>query len=84
MESHSREGRSMDTDHTNTEVDPRRALMRALYRDPYDVWTPQSLARAVGLSLGQTVKVLAELVSEKLVLRLPGSDEEYTVAGAGY
>jgi DNA-binding MarR family transcriptional regulator len=66
------------------EVDPRRALMHALNRDPYDVWTPQSLARTVGLSLGQTVKGLAELVAAGLVLRLPGPDEEYTVAGSDY
>jgi hypothetical protein len=71
-------------DHAAPEPDPRRTLMQALQRDPYDVWTPQSLARAVGLSLGQTVKGLAELVAAGLVLRLPGPDEEYTVAGADY
>jgi predicted Rossmann fold nucleotide-binding protein DprA/Smf involved in DNA uptake len=71
-------------DRAVTEAEPRKALMRALQRDPYDVWTPQSLAGAVGLSLGQTLKVLAELVAAGLVLRLPGPDEEYTIAGADY
>jgi hypothetical protein len=71
-------------DRTGSDTDPRRALMHALHRDPFDVWTPQSLARAVGLSLGQTVKVLAELVAAGLVLKLPGPDEEYTVVGADY
>jgi DNA-binding MarR family transcriptional regulator len=66
------------------EADGRRSIMRTLNRDPYDVWTRDSLARATGLSSGLAGRVLADLVGSGMVRRLPGPDEEYTAAGADY
>ena len=66
------------------EAEGRSSIMRTLNRDPYDVWTRDSLASATGLSSGLTAQVLSELVAHGMVRRLPGPDEEYTVAGADY
>jgi hypothetical protein len=66
------------------EADARRAIVRTLNRDPYDVWTPDSLARSVGISAGLTGTILVRLARAGMVHRLEGSDEEYTVAGDGY
>ncbi|MGZ8631328.1 MAG: hypothetical protein ACXWZF_10230 [Actinomycetota bacterium] len=66
------------------EADARRLIVRALNRDPYDIWTRDSLARSVGVSPGLAGKVLGQLASAGMVRRLEGADDEYTVAGAGY
>lgn len=65
----------------DVEAGTRRAIVRALNRDPYDVWTRDSLARALGVSSGLTGKILGQLASAGMVHRLEGGDEEYTVAG---
>ncbi len=66
------------------EAEGRSSIIRVLNRDPYDVWTRDSLASATGLSSGLAARVLADLVAGGLVRRLAGPDEEYTVAGADY
>ena len=66
------------------EAEGRRSIIRMLNRDPYDVWTRDSLAGATGISSGLAARVLADLVSSGMVRRLAGPDEEYTVAGADY
>ena len=66
------------------EAEGRSSIMRVLNRDPYDVWTRDSLASATGLSSGLAARVLTDLVAGGLVRRLAGPDEEYTVAGADY
>jgi hypothetical protein len=63
------------------EAEGRRSILRTLNRDPFDVWTRDSLASATAVSSGLAATVLADLVNSGLVRRLPGSDEEYTVAG---
>ena len=70
--------------HESPEIDARRSIVRTLNRDPYDVWTRESLASAIGQSPGLTGRVLAELVGAGVVRRLPGPDEEYSAAGGGY
>lgn len=65
------------------EADARRAIVRTLNRDPYDVWTRDSLARSLGVSSGLAGKILVQLASAGMVHRLEGLDEEYTVAGDG-
>jgi DprA winged helix domain len=64
--------------------DARRMIVRRLNRDPYDVWTRDSLARTIGLPTGVTARVLAELVSGGMVRRVPGADEEFSVVGDDY
>ena len=75
----------MDTETPNEldalEDEARRAIVRALNRDPYDVWTRDSLARTLGVSSGLTGKILVQLAGAGMVHRLVGPDEEYTVAG---
>ena len=66
------------------EAEARRSIIRTLNRDPYDVWTRDSLARATGISSGLAARVLADLVRSGMVHRLAGPDGEYTVAGADY
>lgn len=63
------------------EAEGRRSILRTLNRDPYDVWTRDSLATATAVSSGLAARVLADLVASGMVRRLPGPDEEYTVAG---
>lgn len=73
----------LDADET-IEADARRTIVRALNRDPYDVWTRDSLAGSLGVSPGLTGKILLQLASAGMVHRLRGHDgfdEEYTVAG---
>jgi hypothetical protein len=73
----------MDADEA-IEADARRTIVRVLNRDPYDVWTRDSLARSVGVSSGLAGKILGQLASAGMVHRLSGLDglgEEYTVAG---
>ena len=65
----------------SSEAEGRRAILRKLNRDPYDVWTRDSLARATGISSGLAARVLTDLVNTGLVRRLSGPDEEYSVAG---
>ncbi len=70
--------------HETGEADARRAIVRALNRDPYDVWTRDSLAGSVGVSSGLAGKILLQLASAGMVHRLlghDGLDEGYTVAG---
>jgi hypothetical protein len=64
------------------EHDARRAIVRALNRDPYDVWTSGSLALAVGASPALTGRILQQLASAGMVHRL-GDDEGFTVMGDG-
>jgi DNA-binding MarR family transcriptional regulator len=66
------------------EAEARSSIVRTLNRDPYDVWTRDSLAGATGLSSGLAARVLADLVAVGMVRRLPGPDEEFTVAGGDY
>jgi AraC-like DNA-binding protein len=61
------------------ETDARRAIMRTLNRDPFDVWTRDELARTLGLSSSLTGRVLGDLLATGLVRRLPGTDGEFTV-----
>lgn len=74
----------MQTELDGAEADARRLIVRTLNRDPYDVWTRDSLARTLGISSGLTGKVLTQLVSAGMVRRLAGTNDEYTVAGADY
>lgn len=66
------------------EADARRAIVRALHRDPYDVWTRDSLARSLGVPASLTERILVQLTSSGLVQRLdddaPGGSVGYTVA----
>ena len=62
------------------EHDARRAIVRALNRDPYDVWTSGSLALTVGASPALTGRILQQLASAGMVHRL-GDDEGFTVMG---
>jgi len=74
----------MRTEHQpedDLDADTRRMILRALNRDPFDVWTRESLARALGVSSGLTGKILAELASAGMVHRLDATSDEYTVAG---
>ena len=71
-----------DAETESREADARRAIVRTLNRDPFDVWTRESLARSLGLPSAQTEKVLRELVGRGLIRHLPGPDEEYTAAGS--
>jgi hypothetical protein len=64
------------------EHDTRRAIVRALNRQPYDVWTSGSLALAVGASPALTGKILLQLASAGMVHRL-GDDDGFTVMGDG-
>ena len=64
------------------EHDARRAIVRALNRQPYDVWTSGSLALAVGASPALTGRILLQLASAGMVHRL-GDDEGFTVMGDG-
>lgn len=63
------------------EHDARRAIVRALNRDPYDVWTRDSLASSLGISSGLAGMILVQLASAGMVHRLAGPDGAYTVAG---
>ena len=69
------------------EADARRAIVRTLNRDPYDVWTRDSLARTLGVSTSLTEHILAQLASSGMVHRLdddPGAGVGYTVAAEPY
>ena len=79
----------MDTElehmHDEEEADARRAIVRILNRDPYDVWTRDSLARSLGVPASLTERILTQLTSAGMVQRLESSDEiEYTVAADLY
>jgi DNA-binding IscR family transcriptional regulator len=63
------------------EADARRMIVRALNRDPFDVWTRDSLARSLGVSSWLTAKILAELASAGMVHRVDATGDGYTVAG---
>jgi hypothetical protein len=65
----------------DVEAQARRAIVRALNRHPYDVWTSGSLARAVGASPTVTGKILVQLASAGMVHRLEDDEDGYTVAG---
>jgi hypothetical protein len=69
------------TEPGDIEVETRRAIVRALNRAPYDVWTAESLARVLALSPGLTGRILAQLARDGMVHLIDGSDDEYTVAG---
>lgn len=76
----------MDTElgraHDEEEVDARRAIVRTLNRDPYDVWTRDSLARALCVSTSLTERILAQLAASGMVHRLDDdadADVGYTV-----
>ncbi len=73
-----------ETDVEAAEAEARRLIIRALNRNPYDVWTRESLARSLGISSGLAGTILTKLASAGMVHRLradDGCDEEYTVAG---
>jgi len=78
----------MRTDERDTRIDDddehhtRRAIVRALNRQPYDVWTSGSLAHAVGASPSLTSTILLQLASAGMVHRL-GDDDSFTVMGDG-
>ena len=78
----------MRTDEIDMQIDDddehhaRRAIVRALNRDPYDVWTSGSLASAVGASPALTGTILQQLASAGMVHRL-GDDDGFTVMGDG-
>jgi hypothetical protein len=74
----------MQTELDGAEAEARRMIVRTLNRDPYDVWTRDSLARALGLPTGLAGRVLSQLVSAGMVRRLAGAEDEYTVAGPDY
>ena len=76
----------MDTElergHDEEGEDARRAIVRTLNRDPYDVWTRDSLARSLGVSSSLTGRILAQLTASGMVHRLDddtGADVGYTV-----
>jgi len=71
--------------HDEEEADARRAIVRALNRDPYGVWTRDGLARSVGVSASLAERVLSQLTSSGMVRRSEESGEaEYTVGGEAY
>ncbi|HET6714463.1 MAG TPA: hypothetical protein VFI59_12235 [Actinomycetota bacterium] len=79
----------MDTElervHDEEEADARRAIVRLLNREPYDVWTRDTLARSLGVPASLTERILNQLAKSGMVQRLDGSDEiEYTVATDAY
>ncbi|MGZ8583705.1 MAG: hypothetical protein ACXWX4_11730 [Actinomycetota bacterium] len=79
----------MNTDleraHDEEEADARRAIVRTLNRDPYGVWTRDSLARSLGVSASLTERILLQLASSGMVHRLDDTDEvEYTVGVESY
>lgn len=79
----------MDTEleraHDEEEADARRAIVRLLNREPYDVWTRDALARSLGVPASVTERILTQLAKSGMVHRLDGSDEiEYTVATDAY
>lgn len=79
----------MNTDleraHDDEEADARRAIVRTLNRDPYGVWTRDSLAHSLGVSASLTERILLQLASSGMVHRLDDSDEvEYTVGVESY
>lgn len=59
----------------------RRAILRALERAPFDVWTRDSLARSLGLSSGLTETILTKLVVARIVHRSDDEEPEFTIAG---
>jgi hypothetical protein len=61
--------------------DARSAILRALERAPFDVWTRDSLARSLGLSSGLTDTILAKLVDARIVHRSDDEEPEFTIAG---
>ena len=71
----------IETELESGEGEARRAIVHVLNRDPYDVWTRDSLAAALGLSAGLTGKVLAQLADAGMVHRLGDPGDGYTVAG---
>jgi DNA-binding MarR family transcriptional regulator len=74
----------MHVEREDLDLDARRSLIRTMNRNPYDVWTLESLARATGLSTGAASRALRELVGAGLVRQLAGPDDEYTIAGSPY
>lgn len=79
----------MDTEleraHDEEEADARRAIVRLLNREPYDVWTRDTLARSLGVPASLTERILTQLAKSGMVQRLDGSNEiEYTVATDAY
>ena len=71
----------MQTELESSEDEARRTIVRALNRDPYDVWTRDRLATTLGLSAGLTGKVLAQLADAGIVHRLGDASDGFTVAG---
>ena len=74
----------MQTQLKSPEVHARTTILHALTRNDADVWTRDSLARHFGIGPTLAGRMLAELAGAGLIRRLPGPDDEYTAAGAGY
>ena len=51
----------LERTHDEEEADARRAIVRALNRDPYDVWTRDGLARSLGVPAGLAERILSQL-----------------------
>jgi hypothetical protein len=67
------------------EADARRAIVRILNRDPYDVWTRDSLARSIGMPASLIDRILGQLASAGIVHRTGSdADAEYSVAAEPY
>ena len=77
-------GEYMQTQIESPEVHARTTILHALSRNTQDVWTRDSLARHFGIAPALAGRMLAELTGAGLIRRLPGPDDEYTAAGAGY
>ena len=74
----------MQTQLKSPEVHARTTILHALTRNDADVWTRDSLARRFGIGPTLAGRMLAELTGAGVIRRLPGPDDEYTAAGAGY
>jgi DNA-binding IscR family transcriptional regulator len=74
----------MQTQLESPETHARTTILHALSRNHEDVWTRDSLAQRFGIGSALAGRILAELTGAGLIRRLPGPDDEYTAAGAGY
>ena len=77
-------GEYMQTQIESPEACARTTILHALTRNDEDIWTRDSLARRFGIGPALAGRMLAELTGAGLIRRLPGPDDEYTAAGAGY
>ncbi|MEP7060588.1 MAG: helix-turn-helix domain-containing protein [Actinomycetota bacterium] len=66
------------------EAQARMTILHALSGNDEATWTREHLAQRFGIGSALAGRILAELTGAGLIRRLPGPDDEYTAAGAGY